>query len=171
MLKITVGSMSKHKLEAVRQACKELGLEAEVIGIAAISGQNAQPVGFNETLQGAIARVRAAHAHDPGSIAIGIESGILRRNENGTSETFDFGLIKIITLDGRQVTTVMSDKFRLPEEYVDEAEKRGFAHTTVGDVVAERMGGDSTDMQSTLSNGSTSRARILTRAVASALQS
>jgi hypothetical protein len=49
-MNITVGSTSIHKLDAVRQACEKLKLEVIINGVKAPSGQNEQPVGFEENL-------------------------------------------------------------------------------------------------------------------------
>jgi hypothetical protein len=64
-MKITLGSMSTHKLNAVRQACQELGLDAVVLGVKTQSGQNEQPVGFDETFGGALNRATSAMSKTP----------------------------------------------------------------------------------------------------------
>jgi inosine/xanthosine triphosphatase len=166
-MNITVGSTSAHKLEAVRQACQTLGLQAVVSGVKTSSGQNEQPVGFEETLSGALTRAISAQSQKPEEIAIGIESGIIRFNAE--SVTLDSAVIVILTTDGRRIITT-SEGVQFPEEYVKIAEERGFKTTTVGTVITEHLGGDPTDPHSVLTKGTVTRTMTLVDALIIALQ-
>jgi len=146
-MNITLGSTSTHKLEAVRQACRKLGLEAIVSGVKTSSGQNEQPVGFDETFSGAFTRATSAKAQKPDGIAIGIESGIFRFG--ATLITLDIAVIVLLTSNGRQIVT-SSEGIQFPEKFVRIAEGRGFKTTTVGAVITEQFGDDPTDPHSTL---------------------
>jgi len=53
---------------------------------------------------------------------------------------------------------VVNDKHNL---YPEIAKECGFATTTVGSVIVEKLNGDPTDPQSTLTNGIVSRAKTL----------
>jgi non-canonical (house-cleaning) NTP pyrophosphatase len=165
---IILGSASPHKLEAVREACKILGLQGEVSGRKTSSGQPEQPVGFEETFSGALTRAIFAKEQDPASIAIGIESGIFRFGKT-TPLTLDISVIVLIDHDGRRIVST-SEGMQLPEEYVRIAEERGFERVTVGSVIAEHLGGDPADPHSILSKGKISRAMTLIDALVIALR-
>jgi non-canonical (house-cleaning) NTP pyrophosphatase len=162
-MKITLGSMSTHKLNAVRQACQELGLDAVVLGVKTQSGQNEQPVGFDETFGGALNRATSAMSQNPDSIAIGIESGIFH-----FGVTLDIAVIVVLTPDDRRIVTT-SEGIEFPEEFVRIAEERGFETTTVGSVITERLGGDPTDPHSVLTKGKVTRTKTLVDALKTAL--
>ena len=163
-INIVLGSTSTHKLDAVQQACKKLGLEATVTGAKTSSGQNEQPVGLKETFDGALTRAVSARSQNPDSVAIGIESGIFR-----FGITLDIAIVVILTSDGRQIVT-NSEGIQFPEEYVKTAEERGFKTTTVGSVITEQLGGDPTDPHSILTNGKVTRTMTLVNALMIALQ-
>ncbi|MEK7641654.1 MAG: DUF84 family protein [Patescibacteria group bacterium] len=164
---ILLGSNSIHKLEAVRKACKQVGLETTVTGLKTASGQNEQPVGWDETYAGAFARASAAQKADPEAIAIGIESGIMRFNEK-MPITLDIAIIVILTPDCREIVS-SSPGIRFPEECVLTAQTRGFDKCTVGSVIQERFGGDATDPHWILSNGKVRREATLVNALEIAL--
>ena len=167
-LKITVGSTSQHKLGAVRNACETLGLDAIIVGVAAASGQDDQPVGLEATYYGALARAIAAQAGNPHSITIGIEGGYLRCG-GPAPITLCVAIVAVLLPDGRRIITT-SNSILLPEEHVLEAERRGCKLTTVGAVIAEKLGGDPTDPHTTLTGGRITRTMTLTNALIIALQ-
>ncbi len=163
-MNITLGSTSTHKLDAVHQACQKLGLGAVVSGVKTSSGQNEQPVGFDETFGGALTRASSAKSQTPDSIAVGIESGIFR-----FGVTLDIAVIVVLTPDGQQIVTT-SEGIQFPEECVRLAEERGFKTTTVGSVITEQLGGDPTDPHSVLTKGKVTRTMTLVDALTTALQ-
>lgn len=168
-IRVVLGSTSPHKLNAVRNACERLGIRASVSGVETSSGQNEQPVGFEETFNGALIRTLSARVQDTGAVSIGIESGIFRLRFDGRSFVFiDAAVIVLITSNNRQIVTT-SAGIVFPEEFVEVAEMRGFESTTVGSVIAEKLGGDPADPHSTLTNGRVSRKMILTDALVVAL--
>lgn len=160
-MKIVVGSTSPHKLEAVREACQRIGLDAEVVGCKAPSHVNEQPVGFDETLQGAGNRATFATVFTNADVAIGIENGLV-------SYLLDVAVIVLITADDRRIVTT-STGVRFPRDCYDEAAERGFSRTTVGSVFAEKYGGDATDPQSTITKNKVSRKDMLVQALMAAL--
>lgn len=166
MERIIVGTTSRHKILAVRRACREAGIVAEVFGMHAESGEDAQPFGYDATYAGANARATQARGADPAAaLAIGIESGI--RHENG--DWIDFAVIVAIPLFAEPVVTE-TEPFGFPEEYVAAARGLGFATTTVGDVLHGRFGCDGTDPHSFLSEGKVSRSDLLVPAIVDALK-
>jgi non-canonical (house-cleaning) NTP pyrophosphatase len=166
MEKIILGSTSKHKIEAVRRACMEVDFLAEVFGIVTESGQNAQPVGYDETYAGASARATQAKERDQGTVAIGIESGIFPRD----GKWFDIAIVVVLVPGCPEPIVVESEPFEFPEDCVSEARKRGVETTTVGDVLAERFGCDPTDPHAFLSEGRVKRSDLLAKVIADGLR-
>jgi non-canonical (house-cleaning) NTP pyrophosphatase len=165
---LVIGSTSIHKIDAVEKACDLLGVCPTIVGIKADSGQNEQPIGFEETLAGATTRAEAARAHDPNSFAIGIESGILSSRVCLSPITIDFAVVVLIEPNGHHVVTT-STGIEFPEECYIQAEKKGFDTTTVGSIVQERFGGDGTNPHAVLTGNKLSRKKFLTDAVYAAL--
>jgi non-canonical (house-cleaning) NTP pyrophosphatase len=167
--KIVLGTTSVHKLNAAKRACKLLGMEAEVSGVKAASGQNEQPIGFEETYGGALARAKGAQAVDGSAVAVGIENGVFRfGGDDGKKHAVDFAVVVVLLPDGQEsVATSLGMEY--PDGCVVEAERRGFETTTIGSVFAERFGGDPTDSQSVISKGRAPRVSLLTDTIVQAL--
>lgn len=169
MCHMIVGSMSRHKLEAVRRACDRIGMMSVIVsGMRTDSGQNEQPVGFDETFDGALARARSVKDRYSDRVAIGIESGIFRIGEDDPI-TCDMAVIVVLTEPGVRLVTT-SSALVIPERFVEMAESRGFGNTTVGSVIASELGGDSADPHSLLTGGRVSRAETLADALCVALR-
>lgn len=167
-MKIILGSDSPQKIEAVRLACARIPLIAKVTGIKTNSGQNEQPVGFHETYNGACTRASTAKANKTDVIAIGIESGIFCHYKS-KSVTLDIAVIVILPMEGHQIVTT-SMGLVLPEKYVETARRIGFQNTTVGSVIAEKLGGDTRDPHAALTDGKITRIETLTDALVIALR-
>ncbi len=165
-MKIVVGSTSFLKIAAVNEACTILGLDAEVTGVETNSGQNAQPFGLSETLDGARTRALKAMRGDD-SVVIGIENGVFRPGSEPL--ILDIAVIVVITKESRTIITTSSGiqfgfaHFKIAEGY-------GFEKTTVGSVIAERLGGDPRDPHSTVTEGKVSRQSLLVDALVVALK-
>jgi non-canonical (house-cleaning) NTP pyrophosphatase len=168
-MKITLGSMSLPKLDAVIQANEILELGAEVCCVKTSSNQNEQPVGFEETFAGALARAKSAKAQRPDSIAIGIESGIFCFDGDNRPITLDIAIIVVLDNNDRQIIST-STGIQFPEEFVTIAKNRGFDKTTVGSIVAEKINADQNDPHQKLTNGRITRKRTLIEAVVTALK-
>ncbi|OGZ83558.1 MAG: hypothetical protein A2599_00090 [Candidatus Staskawiczbacteria bacterium RIFOXYD1_FULL_39_28] len=166
-MRIIVGTKNSHKLEAVESACGRVGIKApKILGLKIPSGQNEQPVGLEETYEGALARAVGAQKEfiDPWGIFVGIESGIVRIQPTAY---VDLAVVVVITSERRIVAT--SSGVGFPYDYVATARIRGFETTTVGSVIAEKTGCDGTDPHSTLTHGKVSRKDILVQALTIAL--
>lgn len=166
---IYLGSTSKHKIAAVQEACGKAGIEAEVIGVKAASEQDEQPFGMEAIIQGAITRAenaRKGHEQQDEEISIGIESGILGSGQ--VKIDIDLAAIVIIKHDGSKIVTT-STGIQFPNEYVDIAAGKGFDTTTVGSVIAKKLGGDGTDPHATLTGGKVTRAQTLIDGLVAAL--
>ncbi len=167
--KIVLGTTSIHKIEAAKDACALLGLDVDVSGVKAASGQNEQPIGFEETYGGALTRAREAQATDAGTIAIGVENGVfLFGGEDGEKHAVDLAVVVALFPDGREAAAT-SAGVEYPDACVVEAKRRGFTTTTIGSVFSEQFGGDPTDPQSVLTAGWISRKEMLTDTIAQVL--
>lgn len=162
----SLGSQSKLKLAAVMKALRAAGLSGpELVCVSVPSGVNAQPVGFAEIASGANNRATAAMAAVPGSLGIGIESGLIYDEEAGWA---DVAMVVIKTPDGQSCSSWSKPTF-VPASYVLEAKKAGFAGATFGQHVAALLGGAADDPITTLTKGEQSREKLLAEAAASAL--
>lgn len=167
---IMVGSLSPHKLKAVQDACTRLGINAIINGVKAESRQNAQPVGYKETVAGAYTRAMQAFKSAP-CLAIGIESGIFGWDGPGGQDlVMDHAVIALITPQ-EATKIVVSAGIPFPGRYVESASMRGFAEVTVGKVIAEELGGDATDPHAILTKGKIKRNDLISAAVELALLS
>ncbi len=160
MIQVVVGSKSLDKIEATKEGVIRLGIKAEVFGVEAESEQNAQPQGFDEMFDGALMRARKARLVYPSPFAVGIENGIIHYNWI----TIDFAVIVVIT-PTKKLFVSTSSGVRFPEKLVREARVPGFKDHTVGEVIAEKLGGEKTDPHKTLTHGKISRKDILVEAV------
>lgn len=164
MIRIIVGTKSALKIEAVKAAVDILGLEASVVGVETSSGVNPQPVSGVETRFGAENRTKRAHATDPGAYAIGIENGLVTK-EDGT--TVDVAYVMIITpTDG--IAALFSEGVPVPRELV-KASLESCQLVTAGDLEAKRSGCPGDDPHRVWSGGKTDRKTILTEAITRAL--
>ena len=77
--KLSVGSKNLAKVSAVAAAARHYwGEQAVVVGHDVPSGVRAQPLGHEETQQGALARARAALLAEPGAtLGLGLEGGVV----------------------------------------------------------------------------------------------
>lgn len=168
-MKITLGSTSLHKLNALRQACEALELKAEIDCVKTSSGQKEQPVGFEETFAGALNRAVSARRQRPDTIVIGIESGIFCIKTGFLDVYLDIAIIVVLDRNGRRIVTTSSG-MEFPVRYIKEATNLGFKTTTIGSVITKELGGDPGDPHSTLTGGKISRTRTLVDALVMALK-
>ncbi|WP_048149930.1 inosine/xanthosine triphosphatase [Palaeococcus ferrophilus] len=75
-MRVAVGSTNPTKILAVREVMEELYGEVEVFGVEVESGVSHQPVGIEETLEGAINRAKRALEKGKADLGVGIEAGI-----------------------------------------------------------------------------------------------
>lgn len=172
-LLIHVGSTSAHKIAAVRRACEELGLDAEIVGLKATSGVNEQPEGLAETRLGARNRAERAWLDGPRTpdVALGIENGIVSADAtitadrpNESAPIFDLAFVVARAPTGTRFHA-MSAGHEIDPEDVEEARSRGFDEHTVGSVTAERTGCEATDQVPYYTGGRATRAELLRQAV------
>ena len=150
---ITVGSMSTHKINAVKRACAALGIDAEVIGVGAPSLVNEQPSGWEETEMGARNRMLGAWRKAAADEwCLGIESGVI----GSGGRVVDVAALCLRSPDGREWGgATPGTPFSFDDYCV--ARRRGFKTTTVGLVMSERTGCDKTDGTAFLTGGRVTR--------------
>jgi len=154
----SLGSKSPQKFLALYQALQELPIDPDgrIETIDTDSRVNTQPFGHEETLLGARNRAIAAKVFRPGSIAIGIESGIFKI-ENGYE---DRAIVVACLGDLEFVET--SAGLALPMDIVEQARLLGFENTTFGQVLAaSHPEVDHRDPHRFLTDGKTSRIDLL----------
>lgn len=173
-IKVIVGSTSKHKIEAVRDACRMLGIYAHVDGCAARSGVNEQPFGLIETRCGAYARAFGAEGHDlTADVAIGIESGIVELHDpawRGGTHPGEYVDMAVVAVRAKSyASATISAGHAVSADDVNEARRRGFDKHTVSSVTRERTGCDATDSTPHYTGGWVTRRECLAQAVKVAL--
>ncbi len=109
-MKIIVGSKNVAKLAAVEKGAGAYWNDIMVTGEDVDSGVPAQPIGMDETRQGALNRARAALATG-GDLGIGLEGGVV----NISGDWIMFGFVAIT--DGRREVAVMTAGTPLPHAW------------------------------------------------------
>ena len=167
-MQVVVGSTSIHKINAVRSALRVCGFDTEqyrIAGCSASSEIDEQPFGLPQTRSGAFHRAcNARRLYPEADLWIGIESGIV----DGGNQFYDTAIVIVQHKNGRQFSAITSGH-AIPNEYVEEAQRRGFDKHTAGQVMAERTGCDSTDGTSFITDGYVSRSDAISQAVAIAI--
>lgn len=161
---IVVASTNQIKIDAVREACRELQLGIPVEGIDVSSGVPVQPIGLKEIHAGASHRAREAHKRKPHATVIGIENGI----EYVSPHWRDMSAVHVLLPDGHTLNAV-SEAIAVPMPIVKKMLQRGREHTTIGKIVAELYLCNPRDPHYFLTDGKTSRQRIIKNTVQSAL--
>jgi len=169
-LRIMVGSQSDIKLGAVRQACLQLGLDAEVIGVNTRSVIQEQPFGVSMTMKGASYRAgQVAFGDSEIDVGIGIENGLERVGDR----TVDFAIVFVVAVRNgipQWTDCVRSEGVVFPEWAVVESETSGF-EKTAGKFLAERHSEcNHADPHSFLTDGKKTRVDLLTAALVRALR-
>jgi inosine/xanthosine triphosphatase len=123
-MKIKVGTMNKGKIEAVQMAVEAYDIleNAAVEGAAVESGVNAQPIGLEEILQGAMNRARLAYESGECDLGFGLESGIFPAPFT-KSDYFDTCACAIY--DGRDFHLGMSSCFEYPPKMIEKVLREG----------------------------------------------
>jgi len=182
-MRILLGSKNPHKLAAVRLACKRLRLKATIKGFVCPGAVHAQPVGFEETAAGALARAWAIYTDcgGPNNVVVGIENGIIRvgcHREYSIDQEIDLDLAVVVVMSQYgDVIVTTSSAIDVPPYLLREATKRGLQKCTVGSLIAEEQGRkspqrqfDPTDPYPTLTGGKINRTMLLTDALVTAFR-
>jgi len=116
-VRVTVGSTNPVKINSVKKAFEKIFRDVEVQGIKVKSGVSNQPIGFDETLNGAENRARAC-MREGVDFSVGLEGGIAK--EKG--KWFSFGVCYIIRRDNKKGIGVTS-WFQLPKKVIEKIQK------------------------------------------------
>lgn len=173
---IVLASHSSHKLAALRQACEESWIfgkcrwdGAELVMCAVPSGVNAQPVGFQETMSGALNRLLRVQTMVPhAQYWIAIESGAIPCEAANERHVFDIAVAVVERWDHcRGMGT--SSGISVPIHAFEEAGRRGLETTTFGRVLADSAPSmDATDPHAYLTRGYVMRWKTLFEALRNA---
>ena len=171
-MKIAVGSTSVHKTGAVEAACREIfDEELQVRGFKAASNINEQPMGMDETLLGAENRLKHL-VQLAGEIAydlyVAMEGGMFQIQTSEGLRYMDCGIVIAQDADLRRAIANCAG-IELPIAAVAEASERGFRSTTVGSILAEKIGIDGTDVHEALTDTLLDRKSVLAQALRGAL--
>lgn len=172
-MKIFVASTSVHKLEPVNKGAIEVfsGLGISVDGRKAASEVNEQPEGYEETLLGAFNRLKNLRNIIKGTrydLLVAFENGIIPMKIQKQLRWFDLGYVVVENEHGNQsIAHSPGVEFNIVD--VEEAKRRGFDRTTVGAVMAERLGIDPADPHAYLTSGIVPRSEMLRQSFKSAL--
>ncbi len=173
-MKILLASTSKHKLSAVRTAASKLFAgDVRVEGYASSSAIGEQPVGWEETIKGAVNRLsflkrkikREGLDYD---YLVAIENGIVPLEVKRQKRWFDVGIILAEDRKGC-LGAGFTSSVEMPRELVSKAKKLGFAGNTVAKLLAEEVGGDATDPHAILTGGRFTRIDFLSQGLESVL--
>jgi inosine/xanthosine triphosphatase len=118
MMKINVGTHNPLKVRATRNVLEKIYSRVNVDGIEVDSGVRDQPMGLDETIQGAMNRARNAFMDV--DLAVGIESGFL---ETPHSLTGYLDLQWCAIYDGDRFTLGVSSGFEYPPAVAEEVLK------------------------------------------------
>lgn len=109
-MKIIVGSKNVAKIAAVEKGAGAYWPQAAVSGEDVESGVSAQPIGLDETREGALNRARAAKALG-GDLGVGLEGGVIKLG----SDWMMFGFVAIT--DGSREVAVTTAGTPLPHAW------------------------------------------------------
>ncbi len=168
-ISVVVSSTSAIKLEAVERVLSGRGVDAKIDGVKVGSGVSEQPMG-DETLSGARNRVKNAMAERPGAdLYVSIENGIFSEGHGKDAKYVDKAVVVCVDKSGHE-HVAYSDGVEFPKDAVEEARRRGFATTTVGEVLKEQgRVKDNADPHFELTGGKKHRADFLQQAVSEAV--
>lgn len=135
-MKIAVGSTNPTKILAVKEVMEKIYDGPEVFGVDVESGVSDQPVGIEETLEGAINRARKALELGDADLGVGIEAGIYPVPRSLTGY-FDIQFCAVVDREG-WLTIGHGPGFEYPP-YVIERIKKGLeAGRAMDELVGEK---------------------------------
>ncbi|MBI1309316.1 MAG: DUF84 family protein [Proteobacteria bacterium] len=159
-MKVMVGSRNAAKMGAARQGVAAYWDDAQIEGADVDSGVPAQPIGLDQTMQGALNRARAAQALGA-DLGVGMEGGVAQFN----GEWAMIGFVAVS--DGKREVAVITAATPMPYSW-GEAMKNGAELRPY--VLAAGLPYDyATGVVGTLSNGKVRRDDSFALAVKTAL--
>ncbi len=111
MKSIMVGSTNSAKVSAVMQGVQAYWPEANVTGAEVSSGVPSQPIGLEQTMQGAINRARAAKLEGGADLGVGLEGGVMKIGGNWIMFSF------VAVTDGTKEIAIPTTGTPLPRSW------------------------------------------------------
>ena len=148
MMKIKVGTHNPLKVRATRNVMEKIYTNVDVEGIEVDSGVSDQPIGLDETIQGAVNRARNAFLD--ADLSVGIESGLLAAPHSITGY---LDLQWCAIYDGERVTLGVSAGFEYPPVVVEEVLKGQEVGEVMDEVTGVEKLGQKTGAVSILTKG------------------
>lgn len=127
-MKIVIGSKSAIKLAA----CKAVFPKDKIIGVGVRSGVPEQPVSYETVLDALQRRLNCIKENNNADVYIAIENGIYEID----GKWVDYPVVALSTR-ACPITVITGEGVEFPTVCVEEARRRGFNNTTVGDIMAE----------------------------------
>lgn len=131
---VKVGSMNPVKLKATLNVLSRIYDSVEVNPVEVNSGVPDQPIGLDQTIEGAINRAKGAYSKSC-DLGVGIESGLLKTPHTITGY---IDLQWCAIYDGEKMTLGVSAGFEYPPSVIEEV----FKGREVGDVMDQLTGVD-----------------------------
>jgi inosine/xanthosine triphosphatase len=131
---VTVGSQNPVKIQATLNVLKKVYKDLEVHSAEVDSGVPDQPIGLDQTIEGAVNRAKKSYSQNC-DLSVGIESGLL---ETPHTITGYVDLQWCAIFDGKKVTLGVSAGFEYPPRVVEEVLKG----IEVGNIMDELTGID-----------------------------
>jgi inosine/xanthosine triphosphatase len=148
MMKVNVGTHNPLKVRATRNVLEKIFSRVVVDGIEVDSGVGDQPIGLDETIQGAVNRAQNAFMNV--NLSVGIESGLLK---TPYSITGYLDLQWCAIYDGERITLGVSAGFEYPPAVLDEVLKGKEVGEVMDRVTGVEKLGQKTGAVSYLSRG------------------
>lgn len=133
-MRVKVGSGNPVKVQATKNVLEKIYDDLEVDAVEVNSGVPDQPIGLDQTIEGAINRAKGSYSHGC-DLGVGIESGLLKTPHTITGYV---DLQWCAIHDGEKITLGVSAGFEYPPSVVEEVLKG----REVGDVMDQLTGVD-----------------------------
>jgi inosine/xanthosine triphosphatase len=148
MIKVKVGTHNPLKVRATRNVLEQIYSNVDVEGIEVDSGVGDQPIGLDETIEGAVNRAR--NAFMDADLSVGIESGLLATPHSITGY---LDLQWCAIYDGDRITLGVSAGFEYPPAVMEEVLKGEEVGEVMDRVTGVEKLGQKTGAVSYLSRG------------------
>lgn len=173
---VGVGSTSTHKRGGLLDALERKGHllsegTPQLVIVDALSGVPRQPFGQNEGIRGAENRCfHTIRTHQDLEFAVGVESFV----DVGRTKAFEQTAIFLGRRNDRREkagwVVTLSVAIEVPHDLAEKALRSGLPKPpTVGELIAEKFGGDPTDPIATLTKGRLTRRMVIADAIFAAL--
>eukprot|EP00656_Telonema_subtile_P040534 TRINITY_DN45603_c0_g1_i1.p1 TRINITY_DN45603_c0_g1~~TRINITY_DN45603_c0_g1_i1.p1 ORF type:complete len:188 (+),score=35.77 TRINITY_DN45603_c0_g1_i1:39-602(+) len=174
--RVAVASASGVKVRAVEAAFNRLGYaQVEVSGFHTASEISEQPLGHNETIQGALNRLRNLQASLPDwrashSHLVSMENGVFEVRVDGQSRYFDLAWVVVHSAAGPEgMSNSVGIEFDAQDVQAARDADGGFDKHTVGDFISKRIHCPSNDPHGALTMGILPRETLLADTIIAAV--